>query len=79
MLWEIDIHPNETPPDRAGQRIATAARELNLTNDLHVSTAHGFLLEGGQLDRPLEGDDLDRDTTALKVGACQVGILAGDA
>lgn len=57
MLWEIDIHPADSPaegparPDRAAERIAAAARELGLADDLHVATARGYLLQGPSLDR----------------------------
>jgi phosphoribosylformylglycinamidine synthase len=56
MLWEIDIHPAEGQPDRAADRIAVAARELGLADELHVATARGFLVQGQQLDR----DDVER-------------------
>jgi phosphoribosylformylglycinamidine synthase subunit PurSL len=51
MLWEIDIHPAEGQPDRAAERVATAARELGLADDLQVATARGYLVQGESLDR----------------------------
>jgi phosphoribosylformylglycinamidine synthase len=51
MLWEIDIHPAEGQPDRAAERIATAARELRIADDLNVAAAHGFLVQGENLSR----------------------------
>jgi phosphoribosylformylglycinamidine synthase len=51
MLWEIDIHPAEGQPDRAADRLAVAARELGLAENLHVATARGFLIQGEQLGR----------------------------
>ncbi|MEX2317212.1 MAG: phosphoribosylformylglycinamidine synthase subunit PurL [Pirellulales bacterium] len=51
MLWEIDIHPAEGQPDRAAERIATAARELRIADDLRVAAAHGFLVQGENLAR----------------------------
>ncbi len=57
MLWEIDIHPADHPsggarqPDRAGERVADEARELGLADDLRVTTARGFLVQGKSLDR----------------------------
>jgi phosphoribosylformylglycinamidine synthase subunit PurSL len=51
MLWEIDIHPAEGQPDRAADRIAVTARELQLAENLHVATAHGFLVQGEGLNR----------------------------
>ncbi|MEX0613860.1 MAG: AIR synthase-related protein, partial [Pirellulales bacterium] len=52
MLWEIDIHPAEGQPDRAAERLAAAARELGLADDLRIATARGYLVQGESLDRP---------------------------
>jgi phosphoribosylformylglycinamidine synthase len=51
MLWEIDIHPAEGQPDRAGERVALAARELRIADNLHVAAACGFLFQGKSLAR----------------------------
>ena len=51
MLWEIDIHPAEGQPDRAGERVASAARELGIADDLHVAAARGYLVQGESLQR----------------------------
>ena len=51
-LWEIDIHPATGEADRAALRVAAAARELGLADDLHVAAARGFLVQGADLDRP---------------------------
>jgi phosphoribosylformylglycinamidine synthase subunit PurSL len=51
MLWEIDIHPAEGLPDRSGERVAAAARELGLAENLQVNTARGYLLQGDSLSR----------------------------
>lgn len=61
MLWEIDIHPAEGQPDRAADRIAVSARELRLAENLHIATAHGFLVQGAGLGR----DDIVRLATEL--------------
>jgi phosphoribosylformylglycinamidine synthase len=50
-LWEIDIHPAEGQPDRAGARIAAAARELGLAANLTVAAARGYLVQGESLER----------------------------
>ncbi len=50
-LWEIDIHPAEGQPDRAGARIAAAARELGLAANLSVAAARGYLVQGESLER----------------------------
>ncbi|MCC7476464.1 MAG: phosphoribosylformylglycinamidine synthase subunit PurL [Pirellulales bacterium] len=51
MLWEIDIHPAEGHPDRAAQRLVSAARELGLAPGLHAATARAFLVQGRSLVR----------------------------
>jgi phosphoribosylformylglycinamidine synthase len=51
MLWEIDIHPAAGEPDRTGERVAAAARELGLAERLHVAAAHGYLVQGDTLSR----------------------------
>src|SRR5258708_38855341 len=51
MLWEIDIHPGEGQPDRAGERVASAARELGIADGLHVEAARGYLVQGESLER----------------------------
>jgi phosphoribosylformylglycinamidine synthase len=56
MLWEIDIHPAEGQPDRAADRVAVAARDLGLAENLHLTTAHGFLVQG----ESLQSSDVDR-------------------
>jgi len=49
-LWEIDIHPAAGEEDRAALRIAAAAHELGLAENLRVAAARGFLLQGAQLE-----------------------------
>jgi phosphoribosylformylglycinamidine synthase II len=51
MLWEIDIHPADEQPDRAGERVASAARELGIVDSLHVAAARGYLVQGTSLQR----------------------------
>ena len=48
MLWEIDIHPADGAgrTDRAAERVAAAARELGLADNLQVATARGYLVQG---------------------------------
>ena len=46
MLWEIDIHPAEGQPDRAGDAIAAAARELGLADEL--ARGRGARLSGAR-------------------------------
>ncbi|HVT29707.1 MAG TPA: AIR synthase related protein, partial [Lacipirellulaceae bacterium] len=61
MLWEIDLHPAADQPDRAGQRLASAARELGLANHLCVAAARGFLIQGDSFTR----DDMERFASEL--------------
>jgi phosphoribosylformylglycinamidine synthase len=49
-LWEIDIHPAAGEVDRAALRVASAARELGLAENLQVAAARGFLVEAKRLD-----------------------------
>lgn len=51
MLWEIDIHPAEGQPDRAGERVASAAHELGIVDGLRVAAARGYLVQGESLQR----------------------------
>ena len=51
MLWEIDIHPAKGQPDRAGERVASAARELGIADGLRVAAARGYLIQGESLQR----------------------------
>ncbi|MGD9636789.1 MAG: AIR synthase related protein, partial [Pirellulales bacterium] len=50
-LWEIDIHPATREVDRTALRVAAAARELGLADDLHVASARTFLVQAANLDR----------------------------
>ena len=50
-LWEIDIHPATREVDRTALRVAAAARELGLADDLHVAAARTFLVQAANLDR----------------------------
>ncbi|HJQ79515.1 MAG TPA: phosphoribosylformylglycinamidine synthase subunit PurL [Lacipirellulaceae bacterium] len=52
-----DLHAAGSPsggarqPDRAGERVSAAARELGLAANLRVATARGYLLQGAGLNR----------------------------
>ena len=45
-LWEIDIHPVDGQPDLLGSDIMTEAKELGISDSLHVEAAHGYLIQG---------------------------------
>ena len=47
MLWEIDIHPAEGQPDRAGERVASAAHELGIADGLACRGSAGISGSGG--------------------------------
>lgn len=49
-LWEVNVRPSDSQPDRAAQRLTAAAKEAGLTSNLQAATATGFLLEGEGLD-----------------------------
>ena len=46
MLWEIDIYPAPGQPDRLALQVAADAAELRIANDLHVTAASGYLIQG---------------------------------
>jgi len=50
MLWEVDIYPAQGQPDLMARRVAAAAAELGLAQDLAVVAARGYLIQG-TLDR----------------------------
>ena len=66
MLWEIDIHPADGQPDRAGERVASAAREFRIADNLHVAAARGFLFQGKSLQR----EDVERLAGELLADQC---------
>lgn len=45
-LWQVDIHPADGQPDTLGRGATNAARELGIADDLQISAAYGFLLQG---------------------------------
>jgi phosphoribosylformylglycinamidine synthase len=77
-LWEIDIHPATGEADRAALRVAAAARELGLADELSVATARGFLVQGARLDRA-QVERLARELIADLVVESPVFGPSGDA
>ena len=49
MLWEIDIYPKAGEPDRQALAVAAEAADLGLSDDLAVSCANGYLIQGAHL------------------------------
>ena len=79
MLWEIDIHPAEGQPDRAAERVTSAARELGLASELQASTARGYLVQGAKLERAdIErlASELLADSVVERVDIGRVGVAA---
>lgn len=46
MLWEVDIYPAKGQFDLAADRLAAEAAELEITDELQATLAHGYLIEG---------------------------------
>jgi phosphoribosylformylglycinamidine synthase len=51
MLWEVDIYPSEGQPDLAARAVAADAADLQLADQLAVTAAHSYLIQGRGLDR----------------------------
>ncbi|QEG42218.1 phosphoribosylformylglycinamidine synthase subunit PurL [Roseimaritima ulvae] len=45
-LWQIDIYPAENQTDRDGQRISEEIHELGLADEVPVTFARGYLVQG---------------------------------
>ncbi len=45
-LWQIDIYPAENQIDRDGQRVSEEIHELGLADDVPVTFARGYLVQG---------------------------------
>ena len=74
-LWEIDIRPREGLPDLAAASVVGEAAELALADDLHVTSARGYLVEGqltesqvNELARQLFSDEVVERTVVAPVG-----------
>jgi phosphoribosylformylglycinamidine synthase subunit PurSL len=46
MLWEVEIRPIPSEPNRAGARVAHEAADLGLANGLQAEAATAFLIQG---------------------------------
>ncbi len=55
MLWEVDIYPAAGEADRSARQIAAdagdIAGDIHLAEDLQITAARGYLIQGAQLDR----------------------------
>jgi len=54
-LWEVDIYPLDKSADRLGREIAGDAADLGVTENLQISAARGYLLQG-----PLSRDRVEQ-------------------
>ena len=78
-LWEIDIYPREGQPDLAASSITGDATDMGLSDDLPVTAARGYLVQGNihfeqadQLARELLADDIVERTVVAVVGDPQL-------
>ena len=46
QLWQIDIWPEESQPDRLAAELIADASDLRLPDSLKIAAARGFLIEG---------------------------------
>ena len=76
MLWEVDIYSAEGQPDLGAGDVAAAAAELHLANDLRVTSARGYLIEG-ELDRA-QVERIARELLADRVVERTVVAPVGD-
>ncbi len=76
MLWEVDIYPAEGRPDLGAREVAATAAELHLADDLAVTSARGYLIQG-ELDRA-QIERIADELLADRVVERTVVALAGD-
>ncbi len=77
MLWEVDIYPAEGQPDRTARSIAAEAADLGVAENLDVTAAAGYLIQGELSRADVEG--LARDLLADPVVERAVVAPVGDA
>ncbi|MEM7475127.1 MAG: phosphoribosylformylglycinamidine synthase subunit PurL [Planctomycetota bacterium] len=83
-LWEIDVRPANGQSDVVGAGLAAEARDLGLDDNLSISAAHGFLLQGDltaeqaqQAADRLLADPIVESTTVAPVGDTQLASGSG--
>lgn len=72
MLWEVDVLPADSRPDRAAERLAEAAARAGF-GGLRAATARGFLIEGPGLDASSIGRVADEALTDAVVESRRAG------
>ncbi|MEM9185922.1 MAG: phosphoribosylformylglycinamidine synthase subunit PurL [Planctomycetota bacterium] len=86
-LWEINVAPSPSQPDRDAERLVDAAREAGIANGLRAATARGFLIQSGALgEEPIDAivrgvltDGVIEQATVSQIagaGAAGVGLAA---
>ncbi|MGA2796736.1 MAG: phosphoribosylformylglycinamidine synthase subunit PurS, partial [Thermoguttaceae bacterium] len=78
MLWEVDIHPSEGQADLAAHQVASAAAELGIAQDLAVTSARGFLIQGNLSQEQIArlADQLLADRVVERSDIVQLGLGA---
>jgi phosphoribosylformylglycinamidine synthase len=77
MLWEVDIFAAAGQPDLGARDVAAAAAELQLADNLPVTSARGYLIQG-ELDRD-QVERIARELLADSVVERTVAAPLGDA
>jgi phosphoribosylformylglycinamidine synthase len=75
MLWEVDIYPADGQPDRAARSVAAEAADLGIAENLPVTAASGYLIQGDlsrgdveRLARELLADPVVERAVVAQVG-----------
>ena len=74
-IWEVDVRPANGQVDSTGKALSIEAKELGIADNLTVSAARGFLLQGDltqeqvqQAAEHLLADSITESTTMAQVG-----------
>ena len=75
MLWEVDIYPLEGQTDHAASRVAAEAADLGLAENLPVTAASGYLVQGNLTPQQIEriASELLADSVVERVVFAPVG------
>ena len=80
MLWEVDIYAADGQPDLGARDVTAAAAELHLADNLAVTSARGYLIQG-ELDRSQVAriaDELLADRVVERTVVAPVGRSRAD-
>lgn len=74
-IWEVDVRPAAGQTDSTGKSLAAEARDLGIADNLTISAARGFLLQGElteeqarQAAEHLLADSITESTTLAQIG-----------